>query len=212
MDDLRGQPRGYLAGVNRFRDGGFSVYGAKDGMTGNGAVSITEDAKGRIWFASTTGLTSLREGQFKMYGKRDGLLSENVRAVYVDSRARLWIGTLGGLQIFDGERFKAYTTEEGLSHNNVLFIREDREGSLWVGTPNGLNRMREDGRFDVFTTKDGLGAGSALWEAVLRAFAKASSRRSLRRADSATTPSRRYSKTTRKIFGWAARAAFCARD
>jgi signal transduction histidine kinase/ligand-binding sensor domain-containing protein len=154
---------GTNGGVHRLREGGgFDLYGARDGMAASGAVSVAEDREGRLWFASTMGLTSYEGGRFRAYGRGDGLLSENVRGVMADRAGRVWVGSLGGAQVFEGGRVAAsYTTAEGLSHNNVLFLYEDRAGDVWMGTPAGLNRLRA-GRFEVFTTADGLGSNIVL--------------------------------------------------
>ena len=97
-----------------------------------------------------------------------GLSNDFVRTIYQDRAGRLWIGTDGGLdQLVDG-RFINYTTRQGLPPGVVLAIYEDRQSRLWIGTQVGNSRdfvnqpgqgglaQFRDGRFDVYTGKDGL--------------------------------------------------------
>ena len=59
---------------------------------------------------------------------------------------------------FDGVRFTVFdtATTPAIHANEVEALLEDRRGNLWLGTNGGgLNRLA-DGRFERYTTQDGL--------------------------------------------------------
>src|SRR5262245_46920098 len=68
------------------------------------------------------------------------------------------MGTVEGAVRFDGVRFTVFdtTTTPAMHANEVEALLEDRRGHLWLGTNGGgLNRLA-DGRFERYTTQDGL--------------------------------------------------------
>ena len=97
---------------------------------------------------------------------------DEVFRLYEDRRGDIWISALSSTKnwISRWERatdtFHNYTEANGLPVGDFNFLplttafREDRAGNLWVGfMGNGLARF-SNGRFTVFTTDDGLPAGS----------------------------------------------------
>ena len=85
-----------------------------------------------------------------------GLPSATVTAVLETRDGYVWLGTYDGLARFDGTRFAVFTQEDGLGNNGIRALCEDREGNLWVGTNGGGVARRVRGRFQRFTTADGL--------------------------------------------------------
>jgi signal transduction histidine kinase/ligand-binding sensor domain-containing protein len=95
----------------------------------------------------------------------------DIVSLYGDSRGDLWIGLHSGLTGMGGlahwqhstETLQVYGKAEGMvTYPTPLAFCEDRSGNLWVGFyGSGLARYRA-GRFTVFTTTDGLPAGS-IW-------------------------------------------------
>jgi ligand-binding sensor domain-containing protein/signal transduction histidine kinase len=96
---------------------------------------------------------------------------EEVFRLYEDARGDIWISAITSTKhwISRWERasdtFHNYTEADGLPVGDYNFLplttafHEDRAGNLWVGfSGNGLARFR-NGRFTVFTTKNGLPAG-----------------------------------------------------
>jgi signal transduction histidine kinase/ligand-binding sensor domain-containing protein/CheY-like chemotaxis protein len=88
----------------------------------------------------------------------DGLPQNTVPAIVQSRDGYLWAGTELGLVRFDGLRFTVFdkSNTPELKSNVVDALLEDRSGDLWIGTiGGGLTRFHE-GKFQTFTTKDGL--------------------------------------------------------
>ncbi|MDB6034313.1 MAG: putative Two component regulator propeller domain protein, partial [Verrucomicrobiales bacterium] len=80
-----------------------------------------------------------------------------IDALYEDRAGRRWIGTPRGVAVFkDGTIIARYTKATGQPLQDVRCILEDHDQNMWFGTQGrGLIRLRA-GRFDAFTTRDGL--------------------------------------------------------
>ncbi|MCP4152669.1 MAG: response regulator [bacterium] len=91
------------------------------------------------------------------WGTEDGLPQLTVRSIIRTRDGYLWLGTHEGLIRFDGVRFEVFDKrkKEQLTDNLINTLYEDREGRLWIGTSAGLNVL-EQGKFSVYTTKEGL--------------------------------------------------------
>lgn len=145
-------------GLARLKDGRFTTYTTKEGLSGNIVRTLCEGRDGSLWIGTDgDGLSRLKDGTFTTYTTKQGLSSDRVVSLYEDRIGSLWIGTDGGglSRLKDG-KFTTYTTDEGLPVNMVWAICESRDGDLWIGTyGGGLLRMK-DGKFVAYTTKEGL--------------------------------------------------------
>ena len=129
----------------------FERLSIEDGLSQASVLSILQDSKGFLWFATQDGLNRYDGYEFKVYRHnpaQPGSISHNViNAVYEDKQGILWVGTGDGLNRFDAQtgHFTHYkninSDPASLSHNSVRSLYEDSQGVLWVGTNNGLNRF-----------------------------------------------------------------------
>jgi signal transduction histidine kinase len=148
-------------GLTLFKDGKFTTWTTRDGLSSDVVLSLAGDAAGVIWIGTPDGLNRFKDGKFKVFTFADGLSNDLVRSVLVDRNGVLWVGTRDGLNSFRDNEFKIYTTQDGLANNFIGAIYEDSKGNLWVGTLGGLNRIK-DGKFQTFTTKDGLSSNTVI--------------------------------------------------
>jgi PAS domain S-box-containing protein len=87
-----------------------------------------------------------------------GLPQNSVKAILQTRDGYMWIGTKGGLARFDGVHFTIFddpnTTK--ITEAEIWALEEGDDSSLWIGSyGGGLNRLK-DGKFRIYTTKDGL--------------------------------------------------------
>ncbi len=145
-------------GLNRYRDGKFTVLTRAHGLSSNVIVSLVEDRHGNIWIGTDGGgVNRWRDGSLTSFTSKQGLSNDSILAMLEDHEGSLWIGTnLGGLNQLKTGRFTPFGVPEGLSQDYIRAIHEDRQGTLWIGTEGGgLNRVR-DGQITTFTTRNGL--------------------------------------------------------
>lgn len=137
-------------GINKFRDGKFTVYRKKDGLpSDNIRISAAcEDRRGALWFAVyQAGLYRLKDGKLTQYTEADGLTGSAIEVIYEDREGSIWIGTSdAGLSRLRENVVSARSTSDGLSGDNIYPILEGRSGEVWVGAWFGLNQFR-DGNF-----------------------------------------------------------------
>ncbi len=143
------------AGLTRFKNGRFTEYTTRDGLSSNVVYALAEDDQGNLWIGTEVGLSRLRKGQFTVYGKKDGLPA-SVRSVHVARDGGLWLGISGGLaRMSQNGVFSIVGPAQGFPGDQVQSFYEDGQGTLWIGTTAGLYGMRS-GRFTSYKGVAGL--------------------------------------------------------
>lgn len=102
-----------------------------------------------------------------IYDSRNDLPGDFVTHLYEDSRGDIWIATHPHAGIIvrwerTTEKFHRYWQKDGWpsDREGPMDFCEDRAGNLWIGFKGGGIARLGKGRFRVFTTADGVGAGS----------------------------------------------------
>jgi ligand-binding sensor domain-containing protein len=143
-------------GLVRMKDGIFTIYTTKEGLSNDTVRAVAEGTDGSLWVGTDLGLNRFQDGKFTFYGLGDGLASNTIKALLVDRSGILWVGSETGLDQFKDGRFTRYQLADQKEQTPVYTIEESRDGSLWIGRfGGGLVRIK-DGRQTVFTTKDGM--------------------------------------------------------
>jgi ligand-binding sensor domain-containing protein/signal transduction histidine kinase len=143
-------------GLTKLKEGQFTVYTTREGLPPSQVSSLLEDPDGSLWIGTEDGLARFKDGRFTVYTTRDGLAYNHVRSLCRDASDTLWIGTNNGLSRFQNHRLSSTGLPDPLTHVSIPALYYDREGYLWIGTlGNGLFRCK-DGRFERYTTKEGL--------------------------------------------------------
>lgn len=169
--------------VNRFDGGRFTAVrpqvppGAAVPWTGQAGFL---DREGEWWLSSDRGLIRFgKTGRFDelaqqkpraVYTGRDGLRDDTAFMVFEDSRGDVWVSTVGGNDkgLVKWERatetFRVFGPGDGLPQleptNSPTAFEEDKDGRLWIGFNDGGLVRQVGGRFEQFTTADGLPAGA----------------------------------------------------
>ncbi|MBK5719341.1 response regulator [Dysgonomonas sp. Marseille-P4677] len=127
---------------------GIKTLGMEQGISNNYVVSIAQDKKGFIWFATESGLNRFDGNSFKIYKKKNGTPNNNsisgneLNKVYADKFDDIvWIATQReGLNAFDckSETFKHYkydpSNNKSLVTNDITDITNSPNGNLWIST------------------------------------------------------------------------------
>jgi len=66
------------------------IYTIKDGLASSTVYDITQDSKGRIWFATRSGISVYDGIQWISYGKSDDIPSLNIFRIAVDEEGMIW--------------------------------------------------------------------------------------------------------------------------
>ena len=141
-------------------------------LSSNSVLQIFQDSKGNIWVSTLGGgVNFLSADQIKKpnpsfvriqadTSKINTLSDNQVFSIAEDSKGHLWFGTQNGLNEYDGEKFTVYKKQINnsncLSHNSIISLYMTADDFLWIGTQGGGLNLLKNGKFTVFTQKDGL--------------------------------------------------------
>jgi len=140
-------PCGAFAQKNRIK---FDNISLEEGLSQSTVLSILQDSRGFMWFATLDGLnkydgytiTAYRHKPADIHSIADNALN----TIFEDSYHTLWIGTRsGGVSQYDRlkDKFINYQNDtrdsSTICDNNVISIFEDSENNLWFGTNSGLS-------------------------------------------------------------------------
>jgi len=119
--------------LHRFAEGRLELW--PDPVDG-GALSITEDREGNLWFSSYyQGLVRLAEGKFTVYATDEGLNHDVVHSLIEDRDGAIWVGSDQGLNRIHDNRVVSVPPVLGdLEDEVVLSLAADPDGGLWIGT------------------------------------------------------------------------------
>jgi hypothetical protein len=92
----------------------------------------------------------------KQITTHQGLPDNNVCSIFKDKDKQLWVGTENGLALFKGKSIQIFKKKDGLAHNCCWAIVQDKKGQIWIGTFGGGLSLYKNGKFQNFTTKNGL--------------------------------------------------------
>ena len=130
-----------------------SIY-VGDIFKNNRVYSITEDSKGRIWFATGQGLHCVKDRSLvSFYSRRGDSLSlpgNEVYDVVADKNDNIWVATVSGLCRISSDLRKVESYSFNVNKSNlpfeVLCLYIARNKTVWVGTTSGLFWINPNGK------------------------------------------------------------------
>lgn len=130
----------------------FTHYSSEDGLSQNTVMSILQDRKGNMWFATWDGLNRFDGYSFKTYKARQGnligLINNRIDEIQEDTYGCLWLKTNDNRAYrFDPrtELFEQVSVEEGDDIADVNAVTVLPNGTVWVLTDNdGAVRITTD--------------------------------------------------------------------
>ena len=146
----------YGGGLCQFRDGKFTVFTTRDGLSNNRARSLLEDADGVLWIGTEHGLNRFKGGRFFAFTTKEGLLDNLVNHLSEDGFGNFWISCNRGIyrvsrkelnDVAEGKaetvRYAAYGEADGMLSSETKGETQPagwrgRDGQLWFPTTKGL--------------------------------------------------------------------------
>lgn len=159
----------------------FTHYSTEDGLSQNTVMSILQDHKDNLWFATWDGINRFNGYTFKVYKARQGnyisLTNNRVDRLYEDCNGILWLLTYDNrVHRFDPrtETFEQVPKagDKGSSFN-IHKIEVLANGTVWLFTENdGAIRVTKSSRdcrfsYDIYSNDSGLFPASHFFQVYL---------------------------------------------
>jgi len=147
---------GTLGGLNRWRDGRFTLLTRRDGLASDEVGSVLQDRDGNLWVGTRRGLNLLQDGKLTPLPASGSPPSEDVHELFEDREGNLWLGvSSNGLLRMKSSAF-SYLPGAAFRAGRIAWsVLEDPDGTVWTGTDAGLERLA-GGTETLFTLRDGL--------------------------------------------------------
>ncbi|OAB62538.1 hypothetical protein AY599_01760 [Leptolyngbya valderiana BDU 20041] len=145
-------------GLQRLRDGKFTVFGQPEGLADTTFVVTGGERADQLWVGTEGhGLFSLVGGRVdRRLRTVDGLASDNISALTMAPDGALWAASFGaGLNRIDGEGVQVFDMSGGLPSNHVFAVEFDRDERLWVASAAGISTF-EGAEIRSLTAEDGI--------------------------------------------------------
>ncbi|HSH66378.1 MAG TPA: two-component regulator propeller domain-containing protein, partial [Bacteroidia bacterium] len=134
-------------------------FGIEEGLPQSSIYTMLQGKYGSIWVGTMNGVSKYNGLTFENYTKKDGLAENRVTSSCMDKDGNIWFGHWsGGITRYDVHTkvFSEVVPGTIKISKTITSIVMDNNGTIWFGT-NGEGLIKnEDGKFSLFTTKDGL--------------------------------------------------------
>lgn len=138
----------------------FTHYSSEDGLSQNTVMSMLQDRKGIMWFATWDGINKFNGYTFKTYKARQGdlisLTNNRVDRMVEDANGYIWVLTYDNrAHRFDPdtETFVQVPSSGEASTTNITSIEVMKNGTVWLLTDNdGAIRVLIDKKTRKLTT------------------------------------------------------------
>ena len=150
------------SGLFSYRNGHFVHYRSEDGLSGDLVTTLLQDRDGALWAGTSDGVTRIKNGSSTVFRHVDSNQDNFVLTLHEDRNGVVWVGTRQGLSRVEGAHLAPCAHDVKCTPAGVRALWEDIDGNLWVGLDQGgLGRLR-GGRYEAFSTEDGLSHGRVL--------------------------------------------------
>ncbi|MCU0426385.1 MAG: hypothetical protein MUF71_12245 [Candidatus Kapabacteria bacterium] len=153
------------SGVLKYANGEFTAITSADGLSDNFVRSISQDAKGRVWFGTNKGLDVWENGKLTPAKRLPTPITDLVNVVKGTKKGTVWTGTNNdGVYALSDAGLEHFSVKEGLSSQTVFSVYESPEnGDIWIGTGAGVCIIKQtsDGKCTI-TRFDSAGTTTAV--------------------------------------------------
>ncbi len=131
-----------------FSDQQFTNYSEIDGLNDKEVYAISRDTSGRLWLATSRGVSIYDKKTFYPYSENYDFVNVKVRTIFADRQGRIWIGTEGkGLALYDGISHRYFKSWDGIGGDLIQDITQDSAGNIWIAMADaGIARLATDQR------------------------------------------------------------------
>jgi len=111
------------------------------GLSQNNVLSILQDSRGFMWFATRAGLNKYDGYNFTVYSKnsknKGGISNNTIQKIIEDKQGNIWMATRGdGLRMLDRMKDTIRDFRRDGFNDLLTDVFEDSEENLWMGTDN----------------------------------------------------------------------------
>lgn len=141
-------------------------YSIESGLPTSNILDVTQDFKGRMWFATALGISVYDGYQWENIDSKKGLPSSKYRRIKTDEKGIIWCiphYVCESLVYFVDDSMKTVNSPEVNRKNSSLFVTsfdlfyENEEPVLCVGSTNGVYIFKK-GTWTNFNSNNGLSA------------------------------------------------------
>ncbi len=128
--------------VRREPEGALRLFTTKDGLPGNGILTLHRARDGVLWIGTRQGLARMAQGETIEPFTPAGLARAPIIAITEEPDGTLWFasGAVGLFRLKNG-RVDHFTSRQGLYDDTLMETLEDSAGNFWVGTNRGIFRV-----------------------------------------------------------------------
>jgi len=121
-------------------------YAVDDGLPQSSVLSLTQDTRGFIWFATSEGVVRFDGHEFKVYNMESGYPFRLVNGVLARENGKVWVSTyINGLWEIDGNKAKRLKIKGINADATLNFMAQTGDGETLLGAePGGLFVFRGD--------------------------------------------------------------------
>jgi len=125
----------------------FHPFTTRDGLVSNYITDLSQDEEGRLWIATSDGISIFDGMECRALSRREGLPSNFVHCMARDfsTEGGMWIGTSRGLARYRRNLPRAVDSDPGLEGEWIVSLARSPDGSLWAGGGFGIALVK-DGR------------------------------------------------------------------
>ena len=150
----------YDNGISRITGNRIETFDRNDGLANENTLALLEDREGALWVGTDGGgVQRFINGSCLTLTTREGLTGNVVRSFCQDSTGALWIATSStGLHRLQDGKISLYdkTRTHVFAGNETRGLLTDVDGTVWVGVLGAGVYYYKGGRWEHYTTKDGL--------------------------------------------------------
>jgi len=147
-------------GLNRWKDGRFTLYGKQSGLPEDLSEALFQDDRGRLWASTLGGVAFFEEGHFQ---DLDGApVGSDLWFLAEDRPGSLWISRMRGfVHLVNGKVVEEIPWAKlGRKGPAIAVLPDMPRNGLWLGFADGGVSYFRDGRAGpLYGAGDGLGTG-----------------------------------------------------